>query len=228
MRLLIVEDDERLVSIIRDALSRRGHVIDTALDGAVGLSMAKEGQYDAVVLDIMLPILNGLSVARELRESGSSTPILMLTAKDTSRDVVEGINAGADDYLRKPFVFEELEARLFAITRRDGRGAVQVRELRSGDIVMNLQTRRIYRGDREILLTARETAFLELFLRHPGVLLTRRQLEDSLWEHDRESSSNVIEVYVARLRRKLSPQGGGVVIETVRGGGYRLVTGERA
>ena len=105
---------------------------------------------------------------------------------------------------------------------------MQVRELRSSDIVMDLQTRRIYRGEREILLTARETAFLELFLRHPGALLTRRQLEDSLWEHDRESSSNVIEVYVARLRRKLSSDGGSVVIETVRGGGYRLVTGERA
>jgi two-component system, OmpR family, response regulator len=227
MKILLVEDDVRLVSIVREALTHRGHVIDTACDGPSGLSMAKEGGYDAVVLDVMLPGINGFSVARELRASGIATPILMLTAKDTARDVVEGINSGADDYLRKPFVFDELDARLLAITRREGGGATQVRELHSGDIVMDLITRRVYRGEREIPLTARETAFLEFFLRHPGALLTRRQLEDSLWELDRESGSNVIEVYVGRLRRKLSPDGESRAIETVRGGGYRLIAENR-
>jgi two-component system OmpR family response regulator len=221
LRILVIEDDLRLVSILRAELMDRGHVVDEAVDGSSGLMMAREGRYDAIVLDIMLPVIDGLSVARELRRSGIATPILMLTARDETRDVIEGLKAGADDYLRKPFVFDELDARLLAITRRET-GALPQRELRSGDVCLDLNARRVYRSGREIVLTARETAFLELFLRNPGKLFARRELEDLLWEHDRESGSNVIEVYVGRLRRKLSANGEPAVIETVRGGGYRF------
>ena len=221
MRILVVEDDRRLVSILRAELTDRGHVVDEAVDGSSGLMMAREGRYDAIVLDVMLPAIDGLSVARELRRNGIATPILMLTAKDETRDVIEGLKAGADDYLRKPFAFDELDARILAITRRET-GALPQRELRSGDVCLDLNARRVYRSGREIVLTAREIAFLEVFLRNPGKLFARRELEDLLWEHDRESGSNVIEVYVGRLRRKLSTNGEPVVIETVRGGGYRF------
>jgi len=221
LRILVVEDDRRLVSILRAELTDRGHVVDEAVDGSAGLMMAREGRYDAIVLDVMLPVIDGLSVARELRRNGVATPILMLTAKDETRDVIEGLKAGADDYLRKPFAFDELDARILAITRRET-GALPQRELRSGDVCLDLNARRVYRSGREIVLTARELAFLELFLRNPGKLFARRELEDLLWEHDRESGSNVIEVYVGRLRRKLSANGEPIVIETVRGGGYRF------
>ncbi|HTD38126.1 MAG TPA: response regulator transcription factor [Candidatus Limnocylindrales bacterium] len=220
MRILVVEDDGSLADVLRRGLNESGHVVDVERDGAAARRAAAGGGYDAVVLDVMLPGMNGFAVARALREAGDRTPILMLTALDTVEDTVAGLNAGADDYLRKPFVFEELEARLRSITRRDPPRPRD--ELCVGDLVMDLATRTVTRAGRPIALSARETAFLEYFMRNAGLLVTRDMLEDALWERDRDTESNVIAVYVRRLRLKLSPAGEPPLLHTVRGAGYRF------
>jgi DNA-binding response OmpR family regulator len=217
MRILVVEDDAALADVLRRGLSESGHIVDVEADGESGERVGRSSTYDAIVLDVMLPGKDGFSVARGLRDRGVRTPILMLTARDTTLDIVDGLDAGADDYLRKPFVFDELDARLRAITRRD-RGAVRA-ELRVGDVAMDLRTRLVSRGERPIPLSARETAFLEYFLRNAGLLVTRRMLEDALWERERDTASNIIEVYIRRLRLKL---GDPALLHTVRGAGYRF------
>ena len=222
MKLLVIEDDPSLADVLRRGLSESGHVVDVERDGTAGERIALDGTYDAILLDVMLPGKDGLAVARALRDGGIHTPILMLTARDTVDDIVTGLDAGADDYLRKPFVFDELEARLRSITRRDpvpARDALQV-----DDVVMDLRTRIVARGGRRIALSARETAFLEYLMRNAGRVVTRPMLEDALWERDRETESNVIEVYIRRLRRKLSPADEPQLIHTVRGAGYRFGT----
>jgi DNA-binding response OmpR family regulator len=220
MKVLIVEDDARLADLVRRGLVEGGHVVDVETDGGAGLSVAQGGEYDAIVLDVMLPTSDGLTVARELRAAGIRTPILMLTAKDAVDDRVSGLDAGADDYLCKPFVFRELEARLRSITRREAQPQRQV--LAVGDVVMDLATRRVRRGVREIALTARETAFLEYLMRNEGLLITRTMLENALWERDRTTASNLIEVYIRRLRAKLGAANEPSLIQTVRGAGYRF------
>ncbi len=215
----MVEDDPSLADVLRRGLAESGHVVDVEPDGTGGERAAMGGGYDAIVLDVMLPGKDGLGVARSLRAAGDFTPILMLTARDTVDDTVAGLDAGGDDYLRKPFVFDELEARLRSITRRE---PAPVRdELCVEDLVMDLRTRRVKRGERSIELSARETAFLEYLMRNAGMLVTRPMLEDALWERDRDTASNVIEVYVRRLRVKLSAGGEPPLIHTVRGAGYR-------
>ena len=220
MKVLIVEDDTRLAELVRRGLVESGHVVDVETDGEAGRAVAQGGEYDAIVLDVMLPAKDGIAVARELRGDGVSTPILMLTAKDAIDDRVTGLDAGADDYLCKPFVFRELEARLRSITRREPHPMRQL--LQVGDLVMDLATRRVRRGDREIPLTARETAFLEYLMRNEGLLVTRTMLENALWERDRTTASNLIEVYIRRLRSKLVLEGETPLIQTVRGAGYRF------
>jgi DNA-binding response OmpR family regulator len=220
MKVLIVEDDVRLAEVVRRGLVEGGHVVDVEMDGEAGSTVAREGEYDAIVLDVMLPSRDGLSVARDLRSQGVKTPILMLTAKDAVDDRVTGLDAGADDYLCKPFVFRELEARLRSITRREPQPIRQ--RLEVGDLVMDLATRRVKRGQREVHLTARETAFLEYLMRNEGLLITRTMLENALWERDRTTASNLIEVYIRRLRAKLGAGGEPPLIHTVRGAGYRL------
>ncbi len=220
MRLLVVEDDPRLCDLLRRGLAEQGHVIDVAMDGEEGETCAVDGPYDAVVLDINLPKRNGLDVVRGMRKAGSNTPVLLLTSKDTVEDVVEGLDAGADDYLRKPFVFAELEARLRTITRRDPVPAAV--HLTFEDVTFDLTSRRAARGTRELDLTARETAFLEFFLRNPNRLLTRPMVEDALFGRESETTSNVIEVYVSRLRSKLSARNEPQLLHTVRGAGYRF------
>ncbi|GAC1424563.1 MAG: response regulator transcription factor [Candidatus Velthaea sp.] len=220
MKILIVEDDVRLAGVIRRGLAESGHVVDVEHDGPGGEAAAAGGAYDAVLLDVMLPGKDGIAVARSLRGSGVVTPILMLTARDTPEDTIDGLDAGADDYLRKPFVFGELEARLRSITRRDP-GVVR-NELQVSDLVMDLATRRVKRGTTPLDLTARETAFLEFLMRNAGRLVTRRMLEDALWERERDTISNLIEVYVRRLRTKLSPNGEPALIHTRRGEGYTI------
>lgn len=219
MKFLFVEDDAALANVVRRGLSESGHVVDLEYDGIDGFETARHGTYDALILDVMLPRREGQDIARMLRRSGVQTPILMLTARDTAADVVGGLDAGADDYLCKPFVFAELEARLRSITRRKAPRANDV--LRVDDLEMDLSSRRIARGGTAIACSARETAFLEFFMRHAGQLITRTMLEDALWEHDRETTSNIIEVYVRRLRRKLDATGV-PLIHTVRGSGYRF------
>ena len=220
MRILLVEDDVRLAEVVRRGLAESGHVVDAEHDGVAGESTAASGSYDVVILDLMLPRKDGLAVARGLRSRGIVTPILMLTSRDTVEDTVRGLDAGADDYLRKPFVFAELEARLRSLGRRTP--APPARALRIADVTMDLASRRVTRGATEIALTAREIAFLEYLMRNAGVLLSRRMIEDALWERDRETASNLIEVYVRRLRAKLSPNGEPTLIHTVRGAGYRF------
>ena len=220
MKILLVEDDLRLAAVIRRGLTESGHVVDVEHDGEGGLRAALASAYDALILDVMLPRLDGLAVARELRARAVATPVLMLTSRDTVDDTIRGLDAGADDYLRKPFVFGELDARLRSIARRAP--TTPRSELRTGDLVMDLASRRVLRGGTAIALTARETAFLEYLMRNAGLLLTRPMIEAALWERDRQTASNLIEVYVRRLRAKLSPAGEPELIQTVRGAGYRF------
>ena len=220
MKILLVEDNKPLAEVVRRGLCEGGHVVDAVHNGLQAEPLVAHGAYDAVILDVMLPGKDGLSVERSLRSAGIRTPILMLTARDTVEDTISGLDAGADDYLRKPFAFGELEARLRSITRRDPPATQNV--LVVDTLRLDLSTRLCKRGEIPITLSARETAFLEYFMRNEGLLLTRQMLEDALWESDRETTSNVIEVYVRRLRTKLSPTGESELIHTVRGAGYRF------
>jgi two-component system, OmpR family, response regulator len=221
MRILLVEDDARLAAVVRQSLIDRGHVVDAEVNGRRGLDVARSDAYDAIILDVMLPGLDGFSVLRTLRREGHKTPVLIATARDGAHDVITGLDAGADDYVRKPFVLGELEARLRAITRREV-SELPAQELVVGDLVMDLTSRRVRRGDRPIALSPREIAFLEYFMRRPQALIRRTTLEEALWESDRDTISNLIEVYVSRLRRKLCTAGEPNMIETVRGIGYRF------
>jgi len=220
MKILIIEDNSSLAEVVRRGLSEAGHVVDVESNGATGEAVALDVPYDALVLDVMLPGKDGLAIARSLRTAGVRTPILMLTSRDTTEDIIAGLDAGADDYLRKPFVFAELEARLRSITRRGPPSTTN--ELRVADLSMDLSKREVRRGGTPIALSARETAFLEYFMRNAGLLVTRSMLENALWETDRDTTSNVIEVYVRRLRSKLSPSGEPSLLHTIRGAGYRF------
>ncbi|MDQ6827141.1 MAG: response regulator transcription factor [Candidatus Eremiobacteraeota bacterium] len=224
MKILIIEDNVSLAEVLRRGLAEAGHVVDVESDGLRGEIIAAQNQYDAMILDVMLPAKDGLAVARALRNAGVRTPILMLTSRDTTEDIISGLDAGADDYLRKPFVFAEVEARLRSITRRDPPATTN--ELSVGDLSMDLMSRKVQRGGTLIPLSARETAFLEYFMRNAGLLLTRPMLEDALWEMHRDTTSNIIEVYVRRLRSKLSPNGEPSLLHTVRGAGYRFATAD--
>lgn len=221
MRLLVVEDDVRLCDVLRRGLSEQGHVVDVAHDGEEGEAWAHGAPYDAVILDINLPKRDGLSVVRGLRERQVRTPVLMLTSRDTPEDVIAGLDAGADDYLRKPFVFGELEARLRTIVRRGSADTLDA-ELRVADVTFDMRSRRVRRGERQIDLTAREAAFLEYFMRNAGRLVTRAMIEDALFERESETTSNVVEVYVSRLRAKLTTGREQQLLHTVRGAGYRF------
>ncbi len=220
MKLLLVEDDDKLRNVTARGLTEAGHVIDTASDGPRGESYARAGDYDAIVLDVMLPGKDGLAIVRSLRAGGIRTPILLLTARDAVEDTIAGLDAGADDYVRKPFVFGELEARLRTIARRDttNRGSV----VALGDLRFDYGTRTAERAGRDLHLTAREGAYLEIFVRNAGTIVTRRALEDALWVLDSDASSNVIDVYVRRLRAKMEERGEPRLLHTVRGVGYRL------
>jgi DNA-binding response OmpR family regulator len=221
MRLLVVEDDVRLCDVLRRGLSEQGHVVDVAHDGPEGETWAQGVSYDAVVLDVNLPKRDGLSVVRSLRTRGIRTPVLMLTSRDTPDDVIAGLDAGADDYLRKPFVFGELEARLRSIVRRANAERLDA-QLQVGDVVFDLASRRARRGRRSIELTAREAAFLEYFMRNANRLISRAMIEDALFERESETMSNVVEVYVSRLRAKLTAGDEPQILHTVRGAGYRF------
>jgi DNA-binding response OmpR family regulator len=220
MRILFVDDDERLVGVVRRGLNESGHVVDCALDGNAGMLFASERTYDAIVLDVMMPEVDGFTLVRRLRSGGNSTPVLFLTARDAPEDTIAGLDAGADDYLRKPFVFGELEARLRSIARRTA--PLNHVLLTVADLTFDVQTRRAKRGEREIELTAREGAFLEYFMRHAGRVMTRAMIEDALWTIDKANTSNIVDVYVRRLRAKLEAAGEVRLLHTLRGAGYRL------
>jgi two-component system OmpR family response regulator len=220
MRILVVEDEERLAAGLRRGLEAEGFAVDVAADGIDGLWMAREQPHDAIVLDIMLPGVNGYRICRTLRDEGVWTPILMLTAKDGEWDEVEALDTGADDYLTKPFSHAVLVARLRALLRRGARERPAV--LAAGDLRMDPASRRAWRGEQEVELTARELALLEFLLRHPSEVVSKREILDHVWGDDFEGDPNIVEVYVRHLRNKLDRPFGRAAIETVRGAGYRL------
>jgi DNA-binding response OmpR family regulator len=222
MRILVIEDNRRLSAALKESLSEAGYAVDLAGDGAVGESYAVAAPYDAIILDILLPVKDGLAVCRALRVHGVNTPVLMLTARDTVEDRVRGLDSGADDYLVKPFALSELLARLRALLRReapDKRGILEV-----GDLRLDPAAHQVERGGQAIELTPRQFALLEYFMRHPNQLLTREQIESHLWSYDYEGTSNVVDVYVRRLRRQIDEPFPTLLLETVRGVGYRLRT----
>ena len=222
MRVLVVEDEKKLGELLRRGLREEGYAADVADRGEEALWMARAVQYDAIVLDVMLPGADGFEVCRRLRGDGVWTPVLMLTARDAVDDRVVGLDAGADDYLTKPFAFEELLARLRALTRRAPVERPPVLEV--GDLRLDPAAHRAWRGFDELDLSAKEFAMLELFMRRPGITLTRTQLLDGAWDISFESRSNVVDVYVRYLREKIDRPFGRDSIETVRGVGYRLRT----
>jgi DNA-binding response OmpR family regulator len=222
LRLLVIEDDEPLRSLLARGLTEDGHVVDPLADGRDCAAYLASTGYDAIILDLNLPHEDGLSIVRRLRRGGDSTPILILTARDETGDVVAGLDAGADDYLRKPFAFDELEARLRTLARRPPNWVEDV--LRAGDLVFDRVTRHTRRGTREIVLTAKESIFLEMLMSNPGRIVTRRTLEDRLWDRGSDPASNVLDVYARRLRKKLATDGETQIIQTVRGLGFRLAT----
>jgi len=220
LRVLVVEDEKRLAAGLKKGLEAEGFAADVALNGVDGLWMARENPYDAIVLDIMLPGMNGFKVCAALRDEGIWTPILILTAKDGELDEAEALDTGADDYLTKPFSYLVLLARLRAIIRR-GAGA-RPAVLEAGDLRLDPRARRAFRGEVEVTLTAREMSLLEFLLRHKGDVLPKRDILDHVWDYDFEGDQNIVEVYVRHLRNKLDRPFGRNAIETLRGAGYRL------
>ena len=221
MRLLVVEDDRSLAEALRRGLTQEGHVVDVSHDGAEGLHVAQSGIHDGLVLDVMLPSIDGMGIARSLREDGSHLPILMLTARDALPDRIRGFDAGADDYLTKPFAFEELLARLRAITRR-GVGQIAEERLEVGDLVMDTRAREVSRAGTVIDLPPREYALLEYLMRHPGQALSRTMILDRVWEYGFDSFANVVDAAILRLRRSVDEGYEKHLIQTVRGVGYRI------
>lgn len=222
MKILIIEDEIKLSNILLQGLKEQGMAVDVARDGAAGLASAAAAPYDAIILDVMLPKKNGFQVLQELRGAGDKTPVLMLTTRSGVEDRVRGLDLGADDYLPKPFAFQELLARLRAITRRP-----QVEPqttLKLADLELNPQKREVRRAGQLLELTAREFALLEFLLRHQDVVVTRAMILDQVWDagYEFDSGSNVVEVYINYLRRKIDQPFTGKLIHTVRGAGYLL------
>lgn len=220
MRVLVVEDESKLAALLARGLAEEGHEAEIAGNGSEALAIARARSYDVIVLDVMLPGLDGFAVCDRLRNEGNWTPVLMLTARDAVGDRVRGLDAGADDYLMKPFSFDELLARVRALGRRAPRERASMLEV--GDLRLDAEAHRAWRGDSELELSAREFALLEHFMRHPGAVLTRDQLLGGAWDLSSELRSNVVDVYVRYLREKVDRPFGRESIQTVRGVGYRL------
>ena len=220
MRVLVVEDEAKMASFIKRGLEEEGNAVDISPDGQDGLYRASNGSYDLIVLDITLPLMDGLEVCRRLRENRVSTPILLLTARDSVEMKVSGLDSGADDYLTKPFAFAELLARIRALRRRD-RTEVNLR-LEIGDLVLDPLSRRVSRANQPITLTSKEFALLECFMRHPDQVLSRTVLSENVWDETFDSFTNVIDVYVNYLRNKIDRNFSPKLLHTVRGTGYVL------
>lgn len=223
VKLLVVEDDAKVASAVARGLRAEGFTVEVAADGDEGLWRAVEGAYDLIVLDVMLPGTNGYRLCAALRERGDWTPILMLTAKDGDQDEAEALETGADDYLRKPFSFEVLVARIRALLRRSVPGADGADVVSVGGLRLDPAARRVSRGGTEITLTAREFDVLEFLVRRPGLVQSKADILAGVWDFDFDGDPNIVEVYVGRLRRKVDEPFGVSSIETVRGAGYRLV-----
>jgi heavy metal response regulator len=218
MKILVVEDEKKVASFIKRGLEEEKYEVDTALDGEEGLKLALDKQYDLIVLDWMLPKKDGLTVIKELRDKKTLTPVLMLTAKDSLEDIIAGLDSGSDDYLTKPFAFAELLARVRALLRRSemDKGA----ELRFADLRLDPVTHKVWRKDKEIDLTAKEYGLLEYFMRNPNQVLTRTMIADHVWDYTFDTFTNIIDVYVNYLRKKIDRDADKKLIHTVRGVGY--------
>jgi two-component system response regulator MprA len=220
---LVIDDDEKITSLLRRSLAFEGYSVDTANRGEEGLKKILGHEPDLIILDVMMPQMDGWEVCRRIRESGSQVPILLLTARDEVQDRVKGLDLGADDYLIKPFALEELLARVRALLRRKTEsGAEASRRLQFADLVMDLDSREVYRGGRPIELTAKEFELLQLFMLNPKRVLSRDVIMDKIWGYDYSGESNVLEVYIAMLRQKTEEKGEPRLIQTVRGAGYVL------
>jgi len=220
LKLLVVEDETRMVELLRKGLAEEGHTVVCARDGSEGLDLVRNYEFDVIILDVMLPKLNGYDVAHQIRKEKISTPVLMLTAKDAIPDLVHGLDSGADDYLTKPFAFEELLARLRAVKRR---GPVpQPTKLQVGDLVLDPATREVSRAGADILLTRTEYNLLERLMYRPGKVVPRRSLIEAVWGFDREIEENTLDAFVRLLRTKIDTDNQPKLIHTVRGVGYMI------
>jgi DNA-binding response OmpR family regulator len=220
MRILIVEDDRKLARQLQKGLGEQGHSVTVASEGTEGLEAARYGEFDVLVLDVMLPGLDGLSIVRRLRAAESKSPILLLTARDAAEDVVAGLDAGADDYLTKPFSFKILQARLRALSRRKN---VEPRtQLQVGDLVLDPATREVRRAGAVLSLTKTEFVMLETFMRNAGRVITRTRMIEAVWGHDREIENNTVDVFIRQMRTKIDLPGSPKLIHTIRGVGYAL------
>jgi heavy metal response regulator len=222
MRILVVEDEAAIAAFLRQGLTEAGYAVDLASDGAEALHWVAIAEYDLILLDVLLPALDGLTVCQELRRAGVQTPVLMLTARDAIEDRVSGLDSGADDYLVKPFAFAELLARIRALLRREPvlKGPV----LQVADLTLDTRSREVRRGDRLIALTTKEYSLLEFLMRHPNQTLTRAAIAEHVWNYDFDNLTNVIDVHIFALRRKLDDGHEPRLLHTVRGVGYRLGT----
>ncbi|MCL4831169.1 MAG: response regulator transcription factor [Caldilineaceae bacterium] len=223
MRVLVVEDEHKIAAFIKRGLEENAYAVDVAYDGEEGYEWAQNFPYDIIILDVMLPKLDGVALCKRLRAKGGNASVLMLTAKDAVEDRVAGLDAGADDYLVKPFAFQELLARLRALRRRGG--DQRTTQLRVADLTLDLVTHLAERDDQSIDLTTKEFALLELFMRHPNQILSRTVIAEHVWDYDFYSQSNIVDVYVRYLRKKIDDPFDEKLIQTVRGAGYRLAEG---
>lgn len=220
MKVLVVEDEKKIASFIKKGLEEQGWMVDVCHNGDDGFHLAATQQYDVLVLDIMLPGRDGLSILRQLRSRANTLPVILLTARNSLDERIEGLNLGADDYLSKPFYVEELIARIHAIARRASGDELQFRQV--GDLVLDVMTRQVRLDDVEVLLTAREFNLLEFLMRNPGRVYSRTQILEHVWDYHFDPNTNVVDVYIKRLRKKIDMRGGASFIETVRGVGYRI------
>ncbi|MDB5075312.1 MAG: two component system response regulator, OmpR family, related to CopR [Chloroflexi bacterium] len=221
MRTLVVEDDRSLADLLRRGLTQERHTVDVAYDGRDGLERAQSGDFDAIILDVMLPGIDGLEIVRRLREDQSAVPVVMLTARDALQDRLRGFDVGADDYITKPFAFEELLARLRAITRRNGRHADDER-LVVGDLTLDRQAHEVHRDGKSIDLSPKEFALLEYLMRHPGQVLSRTMIMERVWDYGFGSFANVVDATIRRLRKAVDEGYEHQLIQTVRGVGYKI------
>jgi two-component system, OmpR family, copper resistance phosphate regulon response regulator CusR len=217
MRILLIEDEKGVAGFIRKGLEEEQYGVDVATDGEEGLALADAANYDLIVLDIMLPRMNGIEVCKQLRQRGVKTPILMLTARDAVEDKVRGLDSGADDYLTKPFLFDEFLARVRALLRRK---STEINELQCKDLRLDVHSHRAYTGDKELVLRPKEFALLEYLLRNKGRVLSRTQILENIWGYNHDPATNIVDVHVKTLREKISRRSKAEYIRTVRGTGY--------
>lgn len=226
MRILVVEDEKDLNQVIRKELKAQGYSADACFDGGEALEYLSAARYDAVILDVRMPVLDGFEVVRRMRRQGDATPVLFLTARDTVEDKVAGLDAGANDYLVKPFSFYELMARLRAMTRKAAGNPTNVYRL--SDLTLDSEAHTVRRGEREIVLSSKEFALLEYLIRNAGKVLSREKIENNLWNFDYEGGTNVVDVYIRRLRKKIDENQEPKLIHTIRGSGYVLKEPDKA